>query len=49
MGQNGYHLLSQIYAEESLKYLLEIPAINILRQVWLQHYYIEDDKVNWCE
>ncbi len=47
IGQDGYHLLSQIYADETKPHLRTIPAIDILRQVWIQHYYIEDDKVSW--
>jgi len=49
IGQDGYHLLCQIYADQSPKYLRQILAIDIMHQVWIQHYYIEDDKINWRE
>jgi transposase len=47
IGQDGYHLLSQIYADETKPHLCTIPAVDILRQVWIQHYYIEEDKTSW--
>ncbi len=49
IGKDGYHLLSQIYADETRPHLRTIPAVDILRQVWMQHYYIEEDKISWRE
>lgn len=49
IGKDGYHLLSQIYADETKLHLRTIPAVDILRQVWMQHYYIEADKISWRE
>ena len=47
MGRDGYHLLTQIYASEAAAHLRTIPAVDILRQVWLQQFYLEDDQVRW--
>jgi transposase len=47
IGKDGYHLLSQIYAEDAPPHLRTIPAVDVLRQVWVQHYYIEGQKVTW--
>ena len=47
IGKDGYHLLSQIYADETRPHLRTIPAVDILRQVWRQHYYIEAGKISW--
>ena len=41
IGQDGYHLLLQIYADDTRPHLQALPAVDILRQVWVQHYYIE--------
>ncbi len=42
MGQDGFMLLQYIYGEPSLAYLAELPAVEALRQVWLQQFYLED-------
>jgi len=47
IGQDGYRLLSIIYADEAPSHLRYLPAIEILRQVWVQMYYIENDQVQW--
>jgi len=47
IGQDGYRLLSQIYAAAAPLHLRTIPAVDILRQVWLQHYYLEGEKISW--
>lgn len=49
IGQDGYHLLSQIYTDEARPHLRTLPAVDILRQVWVQHYYIEEEKISWRE
>lgn len=42
IGRDGHHLLTQIYAESAPAHLRMIPAIEILRQVWVQHYYYDE-------
>jgi transposase len=39
IGADGYALLDALWHEVSARPLLELPAVEILRQVWLQHYY----------
>lgn len=41
IGRDGFYLLEQIYHPESPSFLATLPAIEILRQVWLQHFYLE--------
>ena len=47
IGRDGYHLLTQIFAEEAPPHLRSVPAVNILRQVWTQQFFLEDDQVRW--
>lgn len=47
IGADGYHLLLAIYADEAPVWLREVPAVQILRQVSVQQYYIEEDQVRW--
>lgn len=48
IGIDGMTLLNTIYnsmdTPKKLKYLY---AIEVLRQVWLQNYWVDDDQVNW--
>ncbi len=39
IGADGYELLDKLSEDASLRPLLELPAVEILRQIWLQHYY----------
>ena len=47
IGRDGYSLLAQIFAEEAPPHLRAVPAINILRQVWVQQFSLEDGQVQW--
>ena len=38
IGEDGRKLLEEVYAAESPHWLPEIPAVDTLRQVWLQQY-----------
>jgi len=42
IGQDGHHLLSEIYGDCVSAHLRTIPAIETLRQVWIQHYYYDE-------
>src|SRR5947209_3987509 len=42
IGRDGASLLSAIYAAEAPLWLREIPAVQTLRQVWVQNFYWED-------
>jgi transposase len=39
IGQDGLHLLRQIYRDAAPSHLRALPAVEILRQVWVQQYY----------
>lgn len=45
MGQDGYYLLSRIYAETALPWLAQIQAVEVLRRVWIQQYWMDEDVV----
>jgi transposase len=45
IGQDGYHLLSCIYAETTMPWLAHLPAVELLRQVWVQQYWLDDEVV----
>ncbi len=47
IGADGYQLLSAIDADSAPGWLREVPAVEILRQVWAQQYYVQDDQVKW--
>lgn len=47
IGQDGYHLLSQIYAPDAPSYLQSLPSVEVLRQVWVQQFYFENDQLRW--
>jgi transposase len=39
IGVDGYQLLDRVWAAESAPYLRDLPALETLRQIWLQQYY----------
>jgi transposase len=44
IGHDGLHLLMAIYDdEEAPAWLWELPSVQILRQVWIQQFYLEED------
>jgi transposase len=47
IGVDGYHLLSAIYADCALPWLREVPAVDVLRRVWVQQYAMIDGELNW--
>lgn len=47
IGRDGFHLLQRIYSEDVLAFLRTIPAVAILRKVWLQNYYQENSALHW--
>jgi transposase len=49
IGQDGLHVLTQIYGDSAPAYLRTLPAVDILRQVWVQHYYPENGVLSWRE
>jgi transposase len=47
IGADGYHLLAAVYATKSASGLWEIEAVQHLRSVWLQQFYLENNAVHW--
>ncbi len=39
VGSDGYELLDGLGRDERVRHLLTLPAVESLRQIWLQHYY----------
>jgi len=49
VGRDGFWLLEQLYVGGQAPELVEIPAVDILRQVWLQNFYQEDGQIRLRE
>jgi len=49
IGQDGARLLSDLFDEAAPAFLREIPAVNILRRVWVQNYRSDDGQLHWRE
>ena len=47
IGVDGHALLSAIYADGTPMWLRHVPAVETLRQVWMQQYYVEAEAVRW--
>ena len=44
-GEDGLQLLNAVFAPSSPNWLRKIPAVEILRRVWVQQYYLSDDRI----
>jgi transposase len=47
IGQDGQQLLQWVYTSERADTLRQQPAVEILRRVWVQQYYVQDDEIHW--
>jgi transposase len=47
IGADGYQLLTAIYDATTPNWLRTVPAVETLRQVWVQQYYLEGERVFW--
>jgi transposase len=47
IGQDGQQWLRMAYAPETAEVIHKHPAIEILRQVWVQKYYIQEEDIFW--
>lgn len=47
IGQDGLHLLTAITTATDRPWLREIPAVETLRQVWVQQFWCDHDQVHW--
>ena len=49
IGQDGWRLLTDLFDEAAPAFLREIPAVEILRQIWVQNYRYDDGHLHWRE
>jgi transposase len=47
IGADGFQLLAACYEPDAPVYLRQVEAVEILRQVWIQQYYVEDNDIRW--
>jgi len=47
VGQDGSILLSALFEPGTPSWLREVPAVDILRRVWVQNYHWADGKIHW--
>ncbi len=47
MGQDGCLLLSMLYGAHAPTWLRHIPAVDTLRRVWLQNFYLDNGMDHW--
>lgn len=46
-GEDGKQLLDAIFDGHSPGWLRQVPAVETLRRVWVQQYYVCDNKIHW--
>ena len=47
IGKDGHSLLAAIYQDETPSEIRALPTVEVLRQVWVQQYYLEDGQSYW--
>lgn len=47
IGADGHHLLAAIYQEDTPLKIKTLFTVEVLRQVWVQQYYLEDGHSHW--
>lgn len=47
VGQDDYLLLEAVHRAGAPPWLRQIPAVQVLRRVWVQRYYRQDEEVRW--
>jgi transposase len=47
IGADGYRLLEVLRRDPAASWLWQVPAVEILRQVWLFQFYVDGDRVRW--
>ncbi len=47
VGRDGRTLLKAIYARDALEWLRKVPAVDLLRRVWVQNYLQTEDTLQW--
>ena len=49
MGEDGWKVLTAVFDALAPSWLREIPAIQVLRRIWVQNYLVEDGQLRWRE
>jgi transposase len=49
IGRDGYQLFTWLSQNPATVLLRHAPAVEALRQVWLQNYYHQDEQIHWRE
>ncbi len=49
IGEDGWHLLSAIYEAQTPVELRTLLPVEIMRQIWIQQYYVENGQLTWRE
>ncbi len=49
IGEDGWKILSAVFDPLVPTWLREIPAVQVLRQIWVQNYWMEDGRLRWRE
>jgi transposase len=47
IGADGYQLLEAVYAPTAPAWVAELPAVETLRRVWIQQYFVEEGRCHW--
>ncbi len=47
IGEDGFDLLKAIYSETGPQALKTSPKVEILRRIWVQQFYVEEEQVYW--
>lgn len=47
VGKDGSDLLNAIYSPSTPLWIREIPAVQTLRRVWVQHFFWENEEMRW--
>src|SRR5215471_173041 len=47
IGADGYRLLGAVYAQATPVWLAEVPAVETLRRVWIQQFFVEEGRCHW--
>src|SRR4051812_42900702 len=47
IGTDGYRLLEALRRDAAASWLWQVPAVEVLRRVWLMQFYLDDGRVRW--
>src|SRR4051812_11525510 len=47
IGGDGYRLLEALRGDAAASWLWQVPAVEVLRRVWLTQFYVDDGRVCW--